>query len=63
MGASKIALFLRKLYLKTWGGSTLEKDYHYVVTPYSDIIVKMQDDAELKQASDEADLILTDGQI
>ena len=45
------------------GGSTLEKDYHYVVTPNSDIIVKMQDDAELKQASDEADLILTDGQI
>lgn len=37
--------------------------YHYVVTPNSDIIVKMQDDAELKQACDEADLILTDGQM
>lgn len=40
-----------------------KEGYHYVVTPNSDIIVKMQDDAELKQACDEADLILTDGQI
>ena len=36
---------------------------HYVVTPNSDIIVKMQEDAELKQICDNADLILTDGQI
>lgn len=37
--------------------------YHYVVTPNSDIIVKMQDDQELKEICDKADLILTDGQI
>ena len=37
--------------------------YHYVVTPNSDIVVKMQDDAELKKICDKADLILTDGQI
>ena len=37
--------------------------YHYVVTPNSDIIVKMQDDRELKKICDNADLILTDGQI
>lgn len=40
-----------------------EDGYHYVVTPNSDIIVKMQDDPELKQICDNADLILTDGQI
>lgn len=37
--------------------------YHYVVTPNSDIVVKMQDDSELKSICDNADLILTDGQI
>ena len=37
--------------------------YHYAVTPNSDIIVKMQDDNELKNICDNADLILTDGQI
>ena len=37
--------------------------YHYVVTPNSDIVVKMQDDEELKHICDNADLILTDGQI
>lgn len=37
--------------------------YHYVVTPNSDIIVKMQDDQELKEICDKANLILTDGQI
>ena len=36
---------------------------HYVVTPNSDIIVKMQDDPELKKICDMADLILTDGQM
>lgn len=36
---------------------------HYVVTPNSDIIVKMQNDKELKHICDNADLILTDGQI
>lgn len=40
-----------------------EDGYHYVVTPNSDIVVKMQDDPELKQICDNADLILTDGQI
>lgn len=35
----------------------------YVVTPNSDIVVKMQDDLELKKICDNADLILTDGQI
>lgn len=39
------------------------KGYHYVVTPNSDIVVKMQDDPELKRICEEADLILTDGQI
>lgn len=39
------------------------KETHYVVTPNSDIIVKMQDDPELKNICDNADLILTDGQI
>lgn len=37
--------------------------FHYVVTPNSDIVVKMQDDSELKEICDNADLILTDGQI
>lgn len=37
--------------------------YHYVVTPNTDIVVKMQDDSELKHICDNADLILTDGQI
>jgi len=36
---------------------------HYVVTPNSDIVVKMQDDPELKLICDNADLILADGQI
>ena len=40
-----------------------EDGYHYVVTPNSDIVVKMQDDLELKQICNNADLILTDGQI
>lgn len=35
----------------------------YVVTPNSDIVVKMQKDAELKKICDNADLILSDGQI
>lgn len=37
--------------------------YHYVVTPNSDIVVKMQDDSKLLEACNAADLILTDGQI
>ncbi len=37
--------------------------YHYVVTPNTDIIVKMQDDPRLKEVCEKADLILTDGQI
>lgn len=37
--------------------------YHYVVTPNSDIVVKMQDDPELLDICSKADLILTDGQI
>ena len=37
--------------------------YHYVVTPNTDIIVKMQDDEELKCICENADLILTDGQV
>lgn len=36
---------------------------HYVVSPNSDIIVKMQKDPELKFICDNADLILTDGMI
>lgn len=36
---------------------------HYVVTPNTDIVVKMQDDSELKHICDKANLILTDGQI
>lgn len=36
---------------------------HYVVTPNSDIVVKMQDDPELKNVCEKADLILTDGQM
>lgn len=34
---------------------------HYVVTPNADIVVKMQQDKELKYICDNADLILTDG--
>lgn len=37
--------------------------YNYVVTPNSDIVVKMQDDPKLLEACNAADLILTDGQI
>ena len=33
----------------------------YVVSPNSDIVVKMQEDPELKFICDNADLILTDG--
>ncbi len=40
-----------------------EPGTHYVVTPNSDIVIKMQDDPELKEICDHADLILTDGQI
>lgn len=40
-----------------------EGSNHYVVTPNSDIVVKMQDDKELKHICDNADLILTDGMI
>lgn len=36
---------------------------HYVVTPNTDIIVKMQDDSELRKICHMADLILTDGQM
>lgn len=36
---------------------------HYIVTPNSDIVVKMQDDPELKSICEAADMILTDGQI
>ncbi len=36
---------------------------HYVVTPNTDIVVKMNDDAKLKEICEKADLILTDGQI
>lgn len=40
-----------------------EKGARYIVTPNSDIIVKMQKDQELKSICDSADLILTDGQM
>lgn len=40
-----------------------EQGYHYVVTPNTDIIVKMSDDNVLKDICERADLILTDGQI
>lgn len=40
-----------------------EKGPYYVVTPNSDIVVKMQEDEELKNICDNADLILTDGMI
>ena len=40
-----------------------EPGNHYVVTPNSDIVVKMQDDLELLEICNKADLILTDGQI
>ena len=42
-------------------GFVLDGESHYVVTPNSDIIVKMQDDIDLKRICDNADLILTDG--
>lgn len=40
-----------------------ERTPRYVVTPNSDIVVKMQKDGELLDACNEADLILTDGEI
>lgn len=40
-----------------------EQGYHYVVTPNTDIVVKMQQDEELKTVCERANLILTDGQI
>ena len=40
-----------------------EPGFHYVVTPNTDIVVKMQDDSELKEICENANLILTDGQI
>ena len=40
-----------------------ERKPRYVVTPNSDIVVKMQKDEELLDACNNADLILTDGQI
>lgn len=40
-----------------------EGGYHYVATPNSDIIVKMQKDSVLKEICEAADLILTDGQM
>lgn len=40
-----------------------EKKAKYVVTPNTDIVVKMQDDPELKHVCENADMILTDGQI
>lgn len=36
---------------------------HYAVTPNSDIVVKMQDDPELKAVCEAADLILCDGMV
>ena len=36
---------------------------HYVVTPNADIVMKMQDNRELLEACNRADLILADGQI
>lgn len=40
-----------------------ERTPRYVVTPNSDIVVKMQKDGELLDACNGADLILTDGEI
>lgn len=40
-----------------------ERKSKYIVTPNTDIIVKMQKNEELKKACDNADLILTDGQM
>ena len=37
--------------------------YHYVVSPNTDIIVKMHNDSQLKDICEKADLILTDGQL
>ena len=48
---------------KAVDGLIQEVGCHYVVTPNSDIVVKMQDDEELKEICNKADLILTDGQI
>lgn len=48
---------------KVVGKMIEEGGNHYVVSPNSDIIVKMQDDKELKKICDNADLILTDGMI
>lgn len=36
---------------------------HYIVTPNSDVIVKIENDNELKKIYSEADLVLTDGMI
>ena len=40
-----------------------ERTPRYVVTPNSDIVVKMQKDNELLDSCNNADLILTDGEI
>lgn len=40
-----------------------QNGHHYVVTPNTDIVIKMQDDSELKDICENADLILTDGQV
>lgn len=40
-----------------------EDGSRYVVTPNTDIIVKMQNDSKLKDICENADLILTDGQV
>lgn len=52
------AKYIVNQYIQTRKGQS-----YYVVTPNSDIIVKMQYDAELKHICNHADLILTDGQI
>lgn len=44
-------------------GFVKEKIPRYVVTPNSDIVVKMQKDKDLLDACNQADLILTDGEI
>ena len=40
-----------------------ERGVHYIVTPNTDIVIKMQEDKELKNICNHADLILADGQI
>lgn len=40
-----------------------QRENKYIVTPNSDIIVKMQKDEELKHICDNADLILADGEM